>query len=424
MKIKAVEATEILDSRGFPTLEVMVELDSGVRGVAAVPSGASTGVHEACELRDDDQSRYSGKGVLNAVANVNDKISKILIGQDVSEQVKIDKLVCDLDGTKNKTNLGANAILGVSLAVAYANASSKNEPLFQSLSAGKGYVLPVPMMNILNGGAHATSNIDFQEFMIVPLGAATFSEGLRWGSEVYHVLKGILKDRGLSTGLGDEGGFAPNIDTPKNVLALIAEAVEKAGYELGNDFAFALDVASSEFFKDGIYDLKGLGEKFSSNEMSDYLAKLVDEFPIVSIEDGLAEDDWDGWKYLTDQLGTKIQLVGDDLFVTNVERLQMGIDRGIANSILIKLNQIGTLSETLNVMELAANNKYSSIASHRSGETHDTTIADLAVATNCGQIKTGAPARTDRVAKYNQLLRIEKALGKDAVYAGRGAFAN
>ena len=424
MKIKAVEATEILDSRGFPTLEVMVELDSGVRGVAAVPSGASTGVHEACELRDDDQSRYSGKGVLNAVANVNDKISKILIGQDVSEQVKIDKLVCDLDGTKNKTNLGANAILGVSLAVAYANASSKNEPLFQSLSAGKGHVLPVPMMNILNGGAHATSNIDFQEFMIVPLGAATFSEGLRWGSEVYHVLKGILKDRGLSTGLGDEGGFAPNIDTPKNVLALIAEAVEKAGYELGNDFAFALDVASSEFFKDGIYDLKGLGEKFSSNEMSDYLAKLVDEFPIVSIEDGLAEDDWDGWKYLTDQLGTKIQLVGDDLFVTNVERLQMGIDRGIANSILIKLNQIGTLSETLNVMELAANNKYSSIASHRSGETHDTTIADLAVATNCGQIKTGAPARTDRVAKYNQLLRIEKALGKDAVYAGRGAFAN
>lgn len=424
MKIKAVEAIEILDSRGFPTLEVMVELDNGVRGVAAVPSGASTGVHEACELRDDDKSRYSGKGVLNAVANVNNKISKIIIGQDASEQANLDKLICDLDGTKNKNNLGANAILGVSLAVAYANASNNNEVLFQSLSSGKGHVLPVPMMNILNGGAHATSNIDFQEFMIVPLGATTFSEGLRWGSEVYHVLKGILKERGLSTGLGDEGGFAPNIDTPKNVLALISEAVEKAGYELGNDFAFALDVASSEFFKDGIYDLAGLGEKFSSNEMSDYLARLVDEFPIVSIEDGLAEDDWDGWKYLTDLLGSKIQLVGDDLFVTNVERLQMGIDRGIANSILIKLNQIGTLTETLNVMDLAANNNYSSIASHRSGETHDTTIADLAVATNCGQIKTGAPARTDRVAKYNQLLRIEKILGKDAVYAGRGAFAN
>lgn len=423
-KIKSVEAIEILDSRGFPTLEVAVELENGSRGVAAVPSGASTGIHEACELRDDDKSRYSGKGVLNAVENVNDKISKVVIGQDASEQSNIDKIICDLDGTKNKTELGANAILGVSLAVAYANAADNNVALFESLSDGNGHVLPVPMMNILNGGAHATSNIDFQEFMIVPLGAVTFSEGLRWGSEVYQVLKGILKDRGLSTGLGDEGGFAPNIDTPKNVLGLISEAVEKAGYDLGTDFAFALDVASSEFFKDGSYDLKGLGEKFTSQEMSDYLAKLADEFPIVSIEDGLAEDDWDGWKYMTEQLGSKIQLVGDDLFVTNVERLQMGIDRGIANSILIKLNQIGTLSETLNVMELASKNSYTSIASHRSGETHDTTIADLAVATNCGQIKTGAPARTDRVAKYNQLLRIEKMLGGKAVYAGRSAFTN
>lgn len=424
MKIKSIQAIEILDSRGFPTLEVSVELENGIRGVAAIPSGASTGIHEACELRDGDNSRYSGKGVLQAVENVNEKIAKIVIGKDVAEQSVIDQLMGDLDGTENKSNLGANAILGVSLAVAYANANDNNIALFESLNGGQGHVLPVPMMNILNGGAHAVSNIDFQEFMIVPLGSVSFSEGLRWGSEVYHTLKGILKDRSLSTGLGDEGGFAPNIDTPKNVLGLIGEAVVKAGYELGTDFAFALDVAASEFFKDGVYDLKGLGEKYSSEELSDYLALLTDEFPIISIEDGLAEDDWAGWKYITEKLGEKIQLVGDDLFVTNVERLQKGIDQNIANSILIKLNQIGTLSETLKVMDLASKNNYTSIVSHRSGETHDTTIADLAVATNCGQIKTGAPARTDRVAKYNQLLRIEKALGNKAVYAGRSAFTN
>lgn len=420
-KIKSVEALEILDSRGFPTLEVMVTLDNGVKGVAAVPSGASTGIHEACELRDDEKERYGGKGVRRAVNNVEDIIAKALVGLEVSEQEKIDTLMCELDGSKNKSKLGANAILGSSLAVAYANANDKGLHLFESIS-DNGHVLPVPMMNILNGGAHATSNIDFQEFMIVPLGAPSFSECLRWGSEVYQVLKSILKDRGLSTGLGDEGGFAPNIDTPKEVLQLINEAIEKAGYKLGDDFALALDVASSEFYEDGKYVLKGLGETFSSNEMADYLKNLADEFPIISIEDGLAEDDWEGWKYLTSQLGESTQLVGDDLFVTNVERLQMGIDQNIANSILIKLNQIGTLSETLNVMKLASDNNYSSVASHRSGETHDTTIADLAVATNCGQIKTGAPARTDRVAKYNQLLRIEKILGDKAIYAGRNAF--
>jgi enolase len=421
-KIKSVQALEILDSRGYPTVEVSVELENGVIGVAAVPSGASTGIHEACELRDNDALRYGGKGVLDAVANVNGVIAQSIIGKDVDDQKGIDIAMCELDSTENKSRLGANAILGVSLALAYANANDQNIALFELLGQGKGHILPVPMMNILNGGAHATSNIDFQEFMIVPLGAPSFSEGLRWGSEVYHVLKGILKDRGLSTGLGDEGGFAPNIDTPKNVLSLIGEAIEKAGYELGDDISLALDVASSEFYKDGKYQLDGLGETFSSNEMSDYLESLTSQFPIVSIEDGLAEDDWDGWKYLTNKLGSKIQLVGDDLFVTNVKRLQMGIDQSIANSILIKLNQIGTLSETLCVMNLALENKYTCVASHRSGETHDSTIADLAVGTNCGQIKTGAPARTDRIAKYNQLLRIEKMLGEKGVYAGRSVF--
>ena len=414
MKIKLVQAIEILDSRGFPTLEVNVELENGIKGVAAVPSGASTGIHEACELRDGDNSRYAGKGVQNAVSNVNDQISKIIIGSQVGNQKDIDMKMCDFDGTKNKSNLGANAILGVSLAVAYANANNENKALFESLN-NDGHILPVPMMNILNGGAHAASNIDFQEFMILPIGASTFSEALRWGSEIYHVLKSILKDRGLSTGLGDEGGFAPNIDTPKNVLSLISEAVEKAGYSLGDDIAFALDVAASEFYQEGKYNLAGLGENFSSAELTDYLAVLAADFPIISIEDGLDEDDWSGWKYMTEKLSSSLQLVGDDLFVTNVERLQMGIDQNIANSILIKLNQIGTLTETLDVMNLASKNNYKCVVSHRSGETHDSTISDLAVGTNCGQIKTGAPARTDRVSKYNQLLRIEKKLGDRAV---------
>lgn len=421
-KIKTIEALEILDSRGFPTLEVCVTLENGIKGVSAVPSGASTGQHEACELRDGDKSRYGGKGVLSAMNNVNTQLNNALTGFQVEDQNDIDELMCNLDGTQNKSNLGANAILGVSLAIAKANANNQNIELFEMIGKNQGTTLPVPMMNILNGGAHATSNIDFQEFMIVPLGANSFSQGLQWGSEVYQVLKTILKDRGLSTGLGDEGGFAPNIDTPKNVLALIGEAIETAGYKIGDDIALALDVASSEFFEGGKYNMVGLGETFSSEELSDYLDQLVNEFPIVSIEDGLAEDDWEGWKYHSEKSGSKIQLVGDDLFVTNVNRLARGIEQNIANSILIKLNQIGTLSETLDVMELADNNKYNSVVSHRSGETRDTTIADLAVATNCGQIKTGAPARTDRVAKYNRLLRIEHILGDNAIYAGRSAF--
>ena len=421
-KIKTIEALEILDSRGFPTLEVCVTLENGIKGVSAVPSGASTGQHEACELRDGDKSRYGGKGVLSAMNNVNTQLNNALTGFQVEDQNDIDELMCNLDGTQNKTNLGANAILGVSLAIAKANANNQNIELFEMIGKNQGTTLPVPMMNILNGGAHATSNIDFQEFMIVPLGANSFSQGLQWGSEVYQVLKTILKDRGLSTGLGDEGGFAPNIDTPKNVLALIGEAIETAGYKIGDDIALALDVASSEFFEGGKYNMVGLGETFSSEELSDYLDQLVNEFPIVSIEDGLAEDDWEGWKYHSEKSGSKIQLVGDDLFVTNVNRLARGIEQNIANSILIKLNQIGTLSETLDVMELADNNKYNSVVSHRSGETRDTTIADLAVATNCGQIKTGAPARTDRVAKYNRLLGIEHILGDNAIYAGRSAF--
>ena len=421
-KIKTIEALEILDSRGFPTLEVCVTLENGIKGVSAVPSGASTGQHEACELRDGDKSRYGGKGVLSAMNNVNTQLNNALTGFQVEDQNDIDELMCNLDGAQNKSNLGANAILGVSLAVAKANANNQNIELFEMIGKNQGTTLPVPMMNILNGGAHATSNIDFQEFMIVPLGANSFSQGLQWGSEVYQVLKTILKDRGLSTGLGDEGGFAPNIDTPKNVLALIGEAIETAGYKIGDDIALALDVASSEFFEGGKYNMVGLGETFSSEELSDYLDQLVNEFPIVSIEDGLAEDDWEGWKYHSEKSGSKIQLVGDDLFVTNVNRLARGIEQNIANSILIKLNQIGTLSETLDVMELADNNKYNSVVSHRSGETRDTTIADLAVATNCGQIKTGAPARTDRVAKYNRLLRIEHILGDNAIYAGRSAF--
>ena len=420
--ISQVHAREILDSRGFPTLEADVVLENGILGRAAVPSGASTGAHEACELRDGDMKRYGGKGVLNAVNNVNTQIANLLIGRDVSNQSEIDQAMIDLDGTANKSRLGANAILGVSLAVAYANATNSGQALFQAISQDNRNLLPVPLMNIINGGAHATNNIDFQEFMSVPVGASTFSQAMQWGSEVYQALKSILNSRGLSTGLGDEGGFAPQIDSPPEVLEIISEAIKSAGLRVGKDIAFALDVASSEFYREGKYELKGLGRTFTSSEMVDYLADLVDKYSIVSIEDGLDEDDWEGWQELTKRLGSKVQLVGDDLFVTNTQRLQSGIDQKIANSILIKLNQIGTLTETLDVMKLAKDNGYTCIASHRSGETHDTTIADLAVATSCGQIKTGAPARTDRVSKYNQLLRIEALLGAAALYTGTNAF--
>lgn len=421
-KIAQIHAREILDSRGFPTLEADVVLQDGTLGRAAVPSGASTGAHEACELRDGDKSRYGGKGVLTAVNNVNTEIAQLLVGYDVTNQREIDTAMIALDGTANKSRLGANAILGVSLACAYAQASVTNQALFQSIIQDERNLLPVPLMNIINGGAHATNNIDFQEFMIVPLGASTFSQALQWGSEVYQVLKSLLASKGLSTGLGDEGGFAPHIDTPVDVLNLLTEAINSAGLRVGKDVGFALDVASSEFFNKDKYQLKGLGRSFTSAEMVDYLSELVDQFPIVSIEDGLDEDDWDGWELLTTKLGNAVQLVGDDLFVTNTARLQSGIEKNIANSILIKLNQIGTLSETLDVMKLAKDNNYSCVVSHRSGETHDTTIADLAVATSCGQIKTGAPARTDRVSKYNQLLRIEALLGAAALYTGASAF--
>jgi len=422
MKIAQIHAREILDSRGLPTLEADVVLDNGILGRAAVPSGASTGAHEACELRDGDKTRYGGKGVLQAVQNVNTEISAALLGQDVSNQRAIDAMMIELDGTPNKSRLGANAILGVSLAVAYANANLNSQALFQSISQDNRNLMPVPLMNIINGGAHAVNNIDFQEFMIVPVGASSFSQALQWGSEVYQVLKSQLTGMSLSTGLGDEGGFAPQIDSPNEVLEILSQAITSAGLKPGTDIAFALDVASSEFYVDGKYRMEGLGKTYSSADMVDYLEALSNEFPIISIEDGLDEDDWDGWELMTSRLGNKLQLVGDDLFVTNSQRLATGIDRKIANSILIKLNQIGTLTETLDVMKLAKDNNYSCVVSHRSGETHDTTIADLAVATSCGQIKTGAPARTDRVSKYNQLLRIEALLGSSALYTGTNAF--
>ena len=422
MKIAQIHAREILDSRGLPTLEADVVLDNGILGRAAVPSGASTGAHEACELRDGDKTRYGGKGVLQAVKNVNTEISAALLGEDVSNQRAIDAMMIELDGTPNKSRLGANAILGVSLAVAYANANLNSQALFQSISQDNRNLMPVPLMNIINGGAHAVNNIDFQEFMIVPVGASSFSQALQWGSEVYQVLKSQLTGMSLSTGLGDEGGFAPQIDSPNEVLEILSQAITSAGLKPGTDIAFALDVASSEFYVDGKYRMEGLGKTYSSADMVDYLEALSNEFPIISIEDGLDEDDWDGWELMTSRLGNKLQLVGDDLFVTNSQRLATGIDRKIANSILIKLNQIGTLTETLDVMKLAKDNNYSCVVSHRSGETHDTTIADLAVATSCGQIKTGAPARTDRVSKYNQLLRIEALLGSSALYTGTNAF--
>lgn len=417
--IEAVGAREILDSRGNPTVEVEVVLDDGSFARAAVPSGASTGAFEAVELRDGGD-RYLGKGVQNAVAGVIEKIGPAVEGIDADDQRLVDQTMLSLDGTPNKAELGANAILGVSLAVARAAADSAGLPLYRYVGGPNAHVLPVPMMNILNGGSHADSNVDVQEFMIAPIGAPTFREALRSGAEVYHALKSVLKKKGLSTGLGDEGGFAPNLDSNRAALDLIAEAVSAAGLSLGKDIALAMDVAASEFFTDGGYAFEG-GSK-SAEEMTAYYADLVASYPIVSIEDPLDEDDWDGWKAITDQLGTKTQIVGDDLFVTNVERLTRGIQGGQANALLVKVNQIGSLTETLDSVELAHRNGYRCMMSHRSGETEDTTIADLAVAVNCGQIKTGAPARSDRVAKYNQLLRIEDELGDAARYAGAGAF--
>jgi enolase len=418
--IDAIHAREILDSRGNPTVEVEVLLSDGQIGRAAVPSGASTGEHEAVELRDGDKGRYLGKGVQKAVDAVIDQIAPALIGFDATDQRSIDQAMIDLDGTANKAKLGANAILGVSLAVANAAAASADLPLYKYLGGPNAHVLPVPLMNILNGGSHADSDVDIQEFMIVPIGAETFSEGLRWGVEVYHNLKSVLQAKGLSTGLGDEGGFAPNLPSNRAALDLIQEAIKNAGYTPGKDIALALDVASSEFFKDGAYQFEG--KALSATEMSAYYAELVADYPLVSIEDPLDENDWDGWKTLTDTIGDKVQLVGDDLFVTNPAILQRGIDTKTANSLLVKVNQIGSLTETLDAVSLAQRAGYTTITSHRSGETEDTTIADISVATNAGQIKTGAPARSERVAKYNQLLRIEEELDDAARYAGRSAF--
>ncbi len=413
--IEQVVAREILDSRGQPTVEVDVELSSGARGRAAVPSGASTGAHEALELRDGGD-RFGGKGVLTAVANVNGEIAEAVTGMCADDQRDVDALLIELDGTDDKSRLGANAILGVSLAVARAAADDVDLPLFRYLGGVNASVLPVPMMNVLNGGAHADSNVDLQEFMIVPVGAASFSECLRWGSETYQALKKLLKERGLATALGDEGGFAPNLESNEAALKLLVEAIGRAGYTPGEEIALALDVASTEFYADGAYNLTGEGKAYRAGEFVEYLAGLVDRYPIVSVEDGMAEDDWDGWRELTAALGGRVQLVGDDLFVTNPRRLQRGIDDGIANSILIKLNQIGTLTETLDVMGMAGRAGYTCVVSHRSGETEDAFIAALAVCSGAGQIKTGAPARSDRVAKYNELLRIEETLGEGAVY--------
>ena len=424
MVIEKVHAREILDSRGNPTIEVEVCLEDGSVGRAAVPSGASTGAHEAVELRDDDKNRYLGKGVTKAVDNVNDVIAEALIGLEATRQVEIDEMLIRLDGTPNKGKLGANAILGVSMAVAKAAAASVGLPLYLYLGGVYAQELPVPMMNILNGGQHADNNVDIQEFMIMPVGAASFSEALRMNAEIYHGLKALLNAKGLGTGLGDEGGFAPNLKSNEEAIEVILEAVKKAGYKPGEDIMIALDVAASEFYKDGKYQMEGEGLVKTSNQMVDYLAALCEKYPIVSIEDGLAEDDWKGWKALTKKLGTKVQLVGDDLFVTNEERLLEGIKNDTANAILIKVNQIGTLTETFNAIETAKRAGYTCIISHRSGETEDTTLADIAVAVNAGQIKTGAPARTDRVAKYNQLLRIEEDLGGAAKYKGKAVFYN
>ncbi len=422
--IQGVIARQILDSRGNPTVEVEVYLEDGSLGRASVPSGASTGAHEAVELRDDNKKLYGGKGVLKAVENVNETIASQLVTLDAADQVGIDRLMIELDGTENKGKLGANAILGVSLAVAKAAANSLGLPLYRYIGGTNGAQLPVPMMNILNGGKHADSNVDLQEFMVMPAGASSFSEALRWGVDVYHSLKKVLNKKGISTGIGDEGGFAPNLPSNEAAIEVIIEAIVAAGYTPGEQCFIALDPASSEFYEDGKYVLKGEGRTLSGPQMVDYYAALVEKYPIISLEDGLAEDDWATWKLLTERIGDKVQLVGDDLFVTNTQYLQKGIDTGTANSILIKVNQIGTLTETLNAIELAKRAGYTAIISHRSGETEDSTIADIVVATNAGQIKTGAPARSDRVAKYNQLLRIEEELGASAHFDGLKSFYN
>lgn len=423
--ISYIEARQILDSRGNPTVEVDVFTESGAMGRAAVPSGASTGEHEAVELRDNS-SEYMGKGVLKAVENVRDVIAPELVGLPVFEQNLIDQIMIDLDGTKNKGNLGANAILGVSLAAAKAAAAELKMPLYKYIGGVNANTLPVPMMNVINAGAHSDAPIAFQEFMIMPVKADSFSHALRKGTEVFHNLKSIIKGRGLSTGIGDEGGFAPNFNGIEDALDTLLQAIEKAGYKPGDDFMLALDCASSEFFENGIYNYKKFegegGAQRSSAEQASYLESLVNKYPIISIEDGMGENDWDGWKILTDKIGDRVQLVGDDLFVTNVERLSQGIEKGVGNSILVKVNQIGSLSETLSSVQMAQHNKYTAVMSHRSGETEDATIADLAVATNCGQIKTGSASRSDRMAKYNQLLRIEEALGDTAVFPGLDAF--
>jgi enolase len=424
--ITDIHAREILDSRGNPTVEVEVMLEDGSFGRAAVPSGASTGAFEAVELRDGDSARYMGKGVLTAVGNVNGIIADELTGLDATDQRAVDALLLELDATPNKGKLGANAVLGVSLAVAKAAAASTELTLYSYVGGANAHLLPVPMMNIMNGGAHADNNVDLQEFMVMPVGAGSFAEGLRICAEIYHTLKGVLKARGLATGVGDEGGFAPNLDSNEEALKVIVEAIGKAGYSLREQVAIALDPAATEFYdaERGVYMLKGEGRELTSAEMVDFWADLAERYPIISLEDGMAEEDWDGWKLLTDRLGSKIQLVGDDVFVTNPERLERGIEMGVANSILIKLNQIGSLTETLECIEIAKRAGYTCVISHRSGETEDTTIADLAVAVNAGQIKTGAPARSDRVAKYNRLLRIEEELGVSSDYPGMAAFYN
>jgi len=419
--IESVLAREILDSRGNPTIEVDVMLDSGAVGTAAVPSGASTGEHEALELRDGDKKRYLGKGVLKAVEAVNGELFEAIGGMEAENQIHIDQTMIELDGTPNKSRLGANAILGVSLAVAKAAAEAAGLPLYRYVGGTKAHILPVPMMNIINGGAHADNPIDFQEFMVMPIGSESLIEAVRCGTEIFHTLKKKLHDKGLATAVGDEGGFAPNLASPKDALDFIMSSIEAAGYKPGEDVGIALDCAASEFFKNNVYDLEGEGRKLSPAEMVDYLAELAAAYPIVSIEDGMAEQDWDGWKLLTDKIGHKVQLVGDDIFVTNPKILAEGIQKGVANSLLVKVNQIGTLSETLEAVSMAQRAGYTAVMSHRSGETEDSTIADLAVATNCGQIKTGSLARSDRLAKYNQLIRIEEELGAIGLYAGRTA---
>lgn len=423
-EIVDVVARQILDSRCFPTVEVEVYLEDGTVGRAAVPSGASTGMYEAVELRDGDKDNYLGKGVLKAVQNVNDTIAEELIGCNVYDQPYIDKMLIELDGTPNKAKLGANAILGVSLAVANAAAKSLDLPLYQYVGGVNAKVLPVPMMNIINGGSHADNSVDLQEFMVMPVGAKTFSDALKMCAEVYHTLKKTLHDKGYSTAIGDEGGFAPDLKSNEEAIEVIIEAITKAGYKAGEDMFIAIDAASSEYYKDGKYVLEHEGKTLTAAEMVDFLEDWVNKYPIISIEDGMAEEDWEGWKLITERLGKKVQLVGDDLFVTNTERLERGIDMGVGNSILIKLNQIGTLTETLNAIEMANRAGYTAVISHRSGETEDTTIADLVVAVNAGQIKTGAPARSERVAKYNQLIRIEEELEDVAEFRGRKAFFN